>query len=216
MLKTLLMCCIIFIIACKKKHLQVEGVVYDYYTKQPAKDIKLSMNKYKPGGGIPGFDFSSTKNIKNLTSDGNGNFQIDYKGDSKNISVIAESFGYEGVVTGDTTNQISNLKDGYNYVTLSVRQKGRFILKLHNIAPFDNNDLIKLSWSYVSTVDGSELPAGNRFYGFVNQSYELVTVANIEKQISYEVTKNGIKQAKKDTSIYAPVDGPLPTLEIKY
>ena len=195
----------VFLFSCNKDATiegHVEGIVFDYYSKQPAKNIQVSIIK------MPKDRYSLTlpDTLSKCKTDDQGHFSFNFN----NLRLIVEAEdNVKSLFPGNLdTAHIMELKNGNNIATLYVRQAGNFLLKLKSTNPKNNEDKIHFWGNYGFPKED--------FYGMsVNESFDVLATCNITNLLWYEVTKNGVAQGQKNISVFVPL-GSKPVVELKY
>lgn len=195
-------CSLIFfsLFSCRKDT-EVSGIVYDYYTNKPAKNVKVQLFFVKGGllGGV-------NRDLESTLTNSDGSFYLIQKsGKVSELKVSSHHGGRGGFdrIIPVTTNKINS------GISVAVEQDAQFLIKVHNVNPFDNNDKFKF-WSYYS----STIP-DNSIYGMnVNTSFYEKAYGNTTNYFEYFITKNGIETPYRD-SVFVSTDS-VSVLEINY
>lgn len=186
-------------VSCKKEKEElttVNGVVKDFYTQQPVEGIAVDM--YNTVGSWTGISIPVP--VASTTTGINGIFSIAHNGSASEI--FADTY------PSSKTNGYSEIQTGKkNEVILYIIQRGKCLVKIKNVSPYDNNDRLYIV--------GLSMPQFE-FYGKeVNK--EILCPAPVGEKIEteYLVTKNG-STAKYPLNVFVSSKDSIPVVEINY
>jgi hypothetical protein len=202
MIKPIAICSLIFfsLISCRKDT-EVSGIVYDYYTNKPAKNVKVQLF-FKKGGSFGG----SNSDLESTFTNNDGSFSLIQKSGKVSGLKAWSHHGGRGAlapVIPITTNKINS------GVSIAVEQDAQYLIKIHNVNPFDNNDKFKFTSYYTSSIPYNTIFGMNVNTNFYEQAY-----GNTTNYFEYFITKNGLMTSFRD-SIFVSTDS-ISVLEINY
>ena len=189
----------LFITGCEEIYINpdaiIQGAVIDSTTFEKISNAKVTAYRTVNCKLRAMEDCNEWESIKSVESDKHGDFILKFKDRNKEYRISASKEGY--------------YKSGYWYkvskdienVDCYLFPKGTLILKIVNLYPFDNNDLIEIEVNN----------HGNRnidttYYSFqgtnIDTSIQITLYANFTHQCSWSITKNNILMEFSDSIFF--------------